>query len=272
MSGTALKGRDNPAGECPQTPRHLACPLPMTGSGGVLLLSLGLCTGASRHVGRGTGSCGDVDTLVQGCSASSHLVIQLYHPGGELGHGTKIVRLESSTKHKAGAVVAGLGMFPAPSLELLHLQRGFTTCCPRFHCSWALAQGPLKGAEGKKGCCQEGFGSPDDWDDLQARQKDLVRRMVLFCTLRSGSTFSRAQPLLYTAERNALGSSWELRRERYFFRGEMLSAAPLQISSKEQVLMPVSSREAVLLKQQLAFFPRNLASPPGLLLPATFRF
>lgn len=37
--------------------------------------------------------------------------------------------------------------------------------------------------------------------------------------------------------------------------------------------MSVSSREAVLLKQLLAFFPRKLASPfEGLLLPATFRF
>lgn len=36
--------------------------------------------------------------------------------------------------------------------------------------------------------------------------------------------------------------------------------------------MPASSREAVLLKQLLAFFPRNLAlSFEGLLLPATFR-
>lgn len=59
------------------------------------------------------------------------------------------------------------------------------------------------------------------WDDLQARQKDLVRRMVLFCTLRSGSTSGRTQPLPCTAERNALGSSWELRKERYFFSGEI---------------------------------------------------
>lgn len=37
--------------------------------------------------------------------------------------------------------------------------------------------------------------------------------------------------------------------------------------------MPTTSREAVLLKQLLAFFPRNLASHfEGLLLPATFRF
>lgn len=139
MPGTALKGRDNPAGECPQT-RHLACPLPVTGSGDVLYLSLSICTGASRHAGRGTGSCGGVAAMVQGCSASSRLVIQLSHPGGELGHGTRIVWLESSTKGMAGAVVAVLGCAQLLHLQLLHLQRGFSTRCPRFHCSRALAQ------------------------------------------------------------------------------------------------------------------------------------
>lgn len=35
-------------------------------------------------------------------------------------------------------------------LQLLHLQRGFSTCCPRFHCSRALAQAVYRVLRGKK--------------------------------------------------------------------------------------------------------------------------
>lgn len=124
-------------------------------SGDVLCLSLDLCRGASRHAARGTGSCCGVGALVQGYPHPLTLRYSCAAQGVNWDMGQGLYGWRSVPRAWLGLWWLSWGCAQLLHLQLLHLQRGFSTCCPRFHCSRALAQALYRVLSGEKGAVRK---------------------------------------------------------------------------------------------------------------------